>query len=73
MMMMTFGAVAVVGVLSAPPTIKFLAWRRRANREPGFAPGASDIAWVRKLLLTEAAVFLLIPILAAAMVRVPMM
>lgn len=66
-------AFLVVGILSAPPTIRFIAWRRRAAREPGFVLTEVDVAPVRLLLLIEAAVFLTIPLFAAAMMRVPMM
>ena len=60
-----------VGVLSAPPTIRFIAWRRRARSDGGYSIPASDVAWVRRFLVVEIVVFAFIPLFAAAMVRVP--
>jgi putative membrane protein len=62
-------AFAVVGLLSIPPTMKIIAWRRRAEAEPGFLPSAAEIAGARRYLHIEATIFLLIPIFAAAMAR----
>ena len=62
-------AFAVVGLLSAPPTVRILQWRGRAKSEPDFALSAADVAWVRRFLVAEVAVFALIPIFAAAMAR----
>jgi putative membrane protein len=62
-------AFLVVGLLSAPPTIRILQWRRRARAEPGFALSGADVAGVRGFLVAEAAVFALIPVFAAAMAR----
>ncbi len=64
-------AFVLVGLLSAPPTMRFIAWRRRAQREPGFAVGEIELRRVRRFFIAEIAVFALIPLLAAAMVRVP--
>ena len=63
------GAFALVGLLSAPPTIRILQWRKRARAEPGFALGAAEIKAVRPFLVAELAVFALIPIFAAMMAR----
>ena len=62
-------AFLTVGLLSAPPTVRILQWRRRAKAEPGFALAAADVAGVRPFLVAEAAVFALIPVFAAAMAR----
>ena len=62
-------AFLVVGVLSAPPTVRILQWRGRAKSEPDFALSAADVAGVRRFLVAEVAVFALIPIFAAAMAR----
>jgi putative membrane protein len=64
-------AFLVVGLLSAPPTIRYIAWRRRLKTDGQPMPDNKEVLWVRRLLFAEAAVFALIPILAAAMVRVP--
>ena len=62
---------AVVGILSAPPTIKFIVWRRKARGDARFEIPDAEVRTVRRFLTAEIAVFALIPLLAAAMVRVP--
>jgi putative membrane protein len=62
-------AFAVVGLLSIPPTIAILKWRKQAKADPDFAPSAADVAKVRRLLSWELIIFALIPIFAAAMAR----
>lgn len=62
-------AFLVVGLLSAPPTVRILQWRRRAKTEPDFALTATDVAGVRRFMIAEVAVFALIPVFAAAMAR----
>lgn len=62
-------AFALVGLLSVPPTRQMIAWRRRAEAEPGWLPSAAEIGGARRYLHVEAAVFLLIPVFAAAMAR----
>lgn len=62
-------AFAVVGLLSAPPTVRILQWRKRARSEPDFALSAADVAAVRPFMIAEVAVFALIPVFAAMMVR----
>jgi putative membrane protein len=62
-------AFATVGVLSITPTLLFLSWRDKAKANPSFVPSAAEIANVRRYVKIEAHVFVLIPILAAAMAR----
>jgi putative membrane protein len=62
-------AFVIVGLLSAPPTIRMLQWRKRARTEPGFALDAAEVRAVRPFLIAEVAVFALIPIFAAMMAR----
>ena len=62
-------AFAVVGVLSAWPTIAILKWRKQAKADPTFAPPTGEVAKVRRMLILELVVFALIPIFAAAMAR----
>jgi putative membrane protein len=64
-------AFVVVGILSAPPTIRFIAWRHRFKQQPGFAVTAGEVRWVRRFFVGEIVVFAFIPLFAAAMVRVP--
>jgi putative membrane protein len=55
---------AAIGLLSVPPTVAFIRWRRSA-----IAPGDVAIAAVRRYLHIELALFVLLPIFAAAMAR----
>jgi putative membrane protein len=63
------GAFIVVGVLSITPTLLFIHWRDKAKNDPSFLPSTAEIASVRRYVKIEAHVFVLIPILAAAMAR----
>jgi len=60
---------ALVGLLSAAPTLRIIAWRRQARAEPAFRPDAPGLARVRALMWTQAALFAAIPVAAAAMAR----
>jgi putative membrane protein len=62
---------AVVGALSAPPTIRFIAWRRKAKSDGAFVVTADDVRSVRRFFVGEIVFFAFIPLFAAAMVRVP--
>lgn len=64
-----FGAFLLAGLLSAAPTIRFLAWRKQAAADPAFALTPAHIAQVRPWILGQAVVMLFIPILGAAMAR----
>jgi putative membrane protein len=63
------GAFIAIGVLSVPPTLLFLTWRNHAKTDPSFIPAANEVASVRRYVMMEAHIFVLIPILAAAMAR----
>jgi len=54
----------VIGVLSVPPTIRFIVWRR-----DGASPPDAAVATVRRYLYAETALFALLPVFAAAMAR----
>ncbi len=58
------GVFLVIGLISVPPTIAFIRWRRSAA-----APTAAQVAGVRRLLHIEVALFALLPAFAAAMAR----
>ena len=62
-------AFSVCGLLSIQPTIAILRWRRAAALTPDFQLPADGVAQSRRFLWAEAAVFVLIPIFAAAMAR----
>lgn len=63
------GLFLVVGLLSVPPTLAFLKWRKASNADQSFSPAEPEVLRIRRFLLAETAVFLLIPIAAAAMAR----
>ena len=63
------GAFVVVGLLSVPPTVRIIGWRRRARADPAFAPSENEVMMVRRYMHGEAAFVLLILIFAAAMAR----
>jgi putative membrane protein len=58
------GTFVVIGLLSVPPTLAFLKWRRS-----GAAPTEEAVARVRRFLWGELALFPLLPAFAAAMAR----
>lgn len=58
------GVFVLVGLLSIPPTIAYIRWRRA-----GSAPTDAQVASVRMYLLAELALFALLPAFAAAMAR----
>lgn len=58
------GTFAVIGVLSVPPTIDYIRWRR-ANS----APNDAQVRMARRFLWTEIVLFALLPTFAAAMAR----
>jgi putative membrane protein len=62
-------AFLLVGLLSIPPTLAILAWRRRLNSDPNFSPDAATISGLRRFYIGEIIAFALIPIFAAAMAR----
>jgi putative membrane protein len=59
----------VVGVLSIIPTVAIIRWRNALKSDAAFAPRAETICRVRGYLWAEAALFLLLPVFAAAMAR----
>jgi putative membrane protein len=62
-------AFAAVALLSIAPTVRIVAWRRKAKVDPAFRPFEEEVNRVRAFLLAEAAVFVLIPVFAAVMAR----
>jgi putative membrane protein len=61
---------AAVGILSLPPTLRFVAWRRAHRHEPeAEAPTDTDVRGVRRLFMFEALFLTLVPVFAAAMAR----
>ena len=60
---------ALAGLASAAPTVRILRWKKAVAREPGFAVAEADLAGTRRWLTVELALFVPIPLLAAAMAR----
>jgi putative membrane protein len=63
-------AFAIVALLSAVPTIRILAWRKLSKADPAYVVPVEETRRVRPFLLAEAAVFVFIPLFAAAMARI---
>lgn len=62
-------AFVLVGLLSAPPTLAIIGWRRRLAADPAFSPDAATIAGLRRFYIGEIVAFAFIPVFAAAMAR----
>lgn len=62
-------AFVLVGLLSIPPTLRIVRWARAARDDHAYVAPVAEIAAARRFMHMEAGVFLLIPILAAAMAR----
>jgi putative membrane protein len=60
---------ALVGILSVPPTIQYIRWRRALKNDPAALPTDGAIKTVRRFLWAEVFFFAWIPIFAAAMAR----
>jgi putative membrane protein len=58
------GTFLLVGLISVPPTLGYIRWRKA-----GGAPGDAEVARARRLIHVEVALFMLLPIFAAAMAR----
>jgi len=62
-------AFMLIATLSIPPTVRFIAWQRHARKESGFRPADTDVRGVRRLIMAQAAVLPVIPVLAGVMAR----
>ena len=60
---------AVVGLISIAPTRTFFRWVKGANMSPTFAAGDDAVKRVRRLVMIELHLFVLIPLFAALMAR----
>jgi putative membrane protein len=59
----------IVGLLSIVPTVAIIRWRNALKSDAAFAPPSDAIRRVGGYLWAEAALFLLLPVFAAAMAR----
>lgn len=62
-------AFIVVGLLSVPPTIAVLRWRRELAANPSFSPDQGQVTMLRRFFAGELVAFAFIPAFAAAMAR----
>jgi putative membrane protein len=62
-------AFLAVGLLSIWPTIRVLAWKRRQLANGDAVPSSDEISALQPFLWAELAVFVFIPVFAAAMTR----
>ena len=60
---------ALAGLVSVVPTMRVLGWKKSARRDAAFVVPAADLASTRRWLGVELALFVPIPLLAAAMAR----
>ena len=58
-----------IGLLSIPPTLALLKWRREARRDAGFCPSDHDIARLRRFVHAEVGLLALVVGFAATMAR----
>jgi len=58
-----------IGLLSIPPTMKLLAWRRALKQDPTFQPAPADVARLRGFVHAEVGLLVLVVAFAAAMAR----
>jgi len=63
------GLFVIIALCSIPPTLRLLRWRRHAARDAGFVPADGDIRRVRRWVMIEAHLFMMLPLFAALMAR----
>ncbi len=59
----------VIGLLSIPPTIAILKWRKAQRQDTSFLPSAADVAGLRRFVKHEAALLGIVFASAAVMAR----
>lgn len=63
------GLFVAVGLLSIPPTLKFIHWRRRLAADAKYLPPINDVASTRRLVFIELHLLALIPLAAVFLAR----
>ena len=63
------GLFLLIGLLSIPPTLNYIRWRKALRSNPNALSDAAAIQTTRKLIHIEFALLNLLPILAAIMAR----
>ncbi len=59
----------LMGLLSIPPTFRYIHWRRAFAQDPNFTPTDAEIKRTRLFLHIQATLLLFIPLLGALMAR----
>ena len=59
----------LIGLLSVPPTLRLLTWRRALHQDPAFVPAAAEVTRLRRFLHAEVALLALVVGFAATMAR----
>lgn len=60
---------AAIGLLSIPPTLALLTWRKAIRQDGSFLPLPAEVARLRRFLHAEVALLGLVVVFAAAMAR----
>ena len=60
---------AGIGLLSIPPTLALLKWRKQSRSDPAFLPADADIMRLRKFIQAEVGLLVLVVTFAAMMAR----
>lgn len=63
------GLFALVGLISIPPTLTYLRWRKQANADGAFTPPEAEVKRARRLVVIETHGVALIVVAAALMAR----
>ncbi len=63
------GLFVLVGIISAWPTMRFIAWSRAAKASESFRPPPEEVKGVRRLLMIQGVLILAIVVNAALMTR----
>ncbi|CAH0441891.1 DUF2214 family protein [Ralstonia pseudosolanacearum] len=63
------GLFVLVALMSIPPTLTILRWKRQGKTLPDFVPTPAEIAKVRRWVMLEAHLIIFIPLAAVLMAR----
>ncbi len=63
------GLFLLIGLLSVPPTLRYFKWGKALKANPAFVPDVGEINGARKFLHIQAALIIVLPLLAALMAR----
>jgi putative membrane protein len=58
-----------IGLLSLPPTLRIIRWRRASDADPTFRPDAAAVARTKRLMHYEGVGFIFVLVFAAMMAR----